>query len=105
MRGPQRPHIVVLLVVLVWALSSVAYLGREDGSAGLTLIGWAHAVFFLPGISVLKLAGGPVGNGDLPLAACLSWVLYSGVAAGFVQLVVVIRRASRPGDGGAPRRS
>jgi hypothetical protein len=87
-----RKYLIALGFVIVWAVFSYAYLGVEDGSSGLSPLGWAHAVFFLPGGLLLQAVKGSHGNADLPLMAAFSFCVYAAVAAIVVIGVEFFRR-------------
>ena len=75
-----RPFVPTVGVVSFWCLFSMAYLGVEDGSSGLSPLGWVHAAFLLPGLFPAVLIKGSYHNGDLPLAFLLSWLFYTAIA-------------------------
>ena len=59
---------------------SWAYLGVEDGSSGLSPLGWLAAAFFVPGGLLFQVVKGSHGNADLPLMAEFSFCAYGVVA-------------------------
>jgi len=91
----HRPHLIVLGVVAIWGVFSWAYLGVEDGSSGLSLLGWIHAVFFIPGGVFIQTLKGGHSNADLPLMVGISWLTYSLLAFGIAQAVCVIRKRKK----------
>jgi len=82
-----RPYLIAVAVVTIWGVLSVAYIGEEDGSSGLSPVGYVHAAFLLPGVWVLRAFVGALGNRDLPLAVAISWVGYCLVALAIAHLV------------------
>ncbi|HSV99858.1 MAG TPA: hypothetical protein VLI39_06780 [Sedimentisphaerales bacterium] len=88
-----RKYLIAVGLVALWAVFSYAYLGVEDGSSGLSPLGWAHAVFFLPGGLLLQAVKGSHGNADLPLMAAFSFCVYAAVAFLAVIGVGVFSRA------------
>lgn len=70
-----------------------AYLGVEDGSSGLSPLGWIAGVFFVPGGLLLQAVKGSHGNADLPLMAGFSFCVYAVVAVLAMMGVEVFRRA------------
>jgi len=87
-----RLRIVALGVVTAWAVFAWAYLGVEDGSSGMSPLGWLHVVFFLPGGFLFQAVKGSHSNSDLPIMALASWIAYSLVALGIAVGVKVIRK-------------
>ena len=87
-----RIHLIALGVVAVWGVFSYAYLGSEDGSSGLSLLGWIHVVFFVPGGILMQILKGSHSNADLPIMAGTGWLTYSLLALGIAQVVCVIRK-------------
>jgi hypothetical protein len=83
--------------VTLWGGFSVAYLGAEDGSSGLSPVGYVQAAFFAPGTGILRAAGGPLGNRDLPAAVAISWACYVAVAV-LIAHVVARRRTVANGQ-------
>jgi hypothetical protein len=95
-QGKMRPfqkYLIALGVAGLWAAFSYAYVGVEDGSSGLSLLGWVHAVFFLPGGLLLQAVKGSHSNADLPLMAAFSLCVYMVVAVLAVMGVGLLRRA------------
>ncbi len=80
----MRRYVIVLVVVTAWAVFSYMYLGVEDGSSGLSPLGWLHATFFIPGGCLMQVVKGSHGNADLPLMAAVSWVSYALLSVGIV---------------------
>jgi hypothetical protein len=81
----KRPIAMALTVVAFWGLFAALYLGVEDGSSGLSLIGLLHVFFFLPGLVVMDLIKGNHSNADLP------WMWLIGAAAYSLVLLLVIQ--------------
>jgi hypothetical protein len=90
-----RIHLVALGIVAVWAVFSYAYLGMEDGSSGLSPLGWISAVFFIPGGSLMQSLKGSHSNADLPLMAGAGWLLFSMLALAIAQGVSLIRKPAQ----------
>jgi membrane-bound acyltransferase YfiQ involved in biofilm formation len=76
----HRKYLIALGVVALWAVFSWAYLGVEDGSSGLSPLGWLAAVFFVPGGLLLQAVKGSHANADLPLMAAFSFCVYAVLA-------------------------
>jgi hypothetical protein len=76
----------------MWGVFSYAYLGVEDGSSGLSLLGWIHGVFFIPGGILMQALRGSHSNADLPLMAGIGWLTYSLLALGIAQVVCVFQK-------------
>ena len=76
----------------MWGVFSYAYLGVEDGSSGLSPLGWIHSVFFIPGGRLLQQLKGGHSNADLPLMAGTGWLTYSLLALGIAQVACLIRK-------------
>ena len=92
-----RGHLIAVAVVTAWAVFGYAYLGVEDGSSGLSPLGWLHAIFFLPGGFVMQQLKGAHSNADLPLMAGIGWLAYSLLAIALVQLVRMARGPRKAG--------
>lgn len=88
-----RKYLIAVGLVALWAVFSWAYLGVEDGSSGLSPLGWIHAVFFLPGGLLLQAVKGSHGNRDLPLMAVFSFCVYAAVVVLAVKGGEILRRA------------
>jgi hypothetical protein len=73
----HRKYLIALGVVALWAVFSYAYLGVEDGSSGLSPLGWLAAVFFVPGGLLFQVVKGSHANADLPLMAVFGFCLYA----------------------------
>ena len=73
---------IALGVVSLWCVLACAYLSVEDGSSGLSPLGWAAGLFFVPGGIALQVFKGSHSNADLPLMAGISWITYAALAAG-----------------------
>ncbi|MBP8303614.1 MAG: hypothetical protein KBE04_05755 [Phycisphaerae bacterium] len=86
-------------VVSLWCVLACAYLGVEDGSSGLSPLGWAAGLFFVPGGIALQVFKGSHSNADLPLMAGISWIAYGILAIGvlFAWRAVARRRSSSRG--------
>jgi hypothetical protein len=89
----HRKYLIALGLVALWAVFSYAYLGVEDGSSGLSPLGWTAGVFFLPGGLVLQAVKGSHSNGDLPVMAVFSFCVYAGVVVLGANGVEFLRRA------------
>lgn len=91
----HEAHLVALGAVTAWAVFSYAYLGVEDGSSGLSPLGWLSAVFFLPGGFALSQLKGSHGNADLPLMAVISWITFALPAIAAVRIGTLFARPTR----------
>lgn len=83
-----RKYLIAVGLVVLWAVFSYAYLGVEDGSSGLSPLGWLAAVFFVPGGLLFQVVKGSHGNADLYLMAAFSFCVYMLV------VVLVVRGIS-----------
>ncbi|MEN6336563.1 MAG: hypothetical protein ABFE01_20095 [Phycisphaerales bacterium] len=96
-----RKYLIALALVAVWGVFSCAYLGVEDGSSGLSPFGWLAGAFFVPGgllLEAVKEMSRKSGHvllmdGDLLLAAALSFCIYAVVVVLAVKSVASLRRA------------
>lgn len=88
-----RKYLIAVGVVALWAVFSWAYLGVEDGSSGLSPLGWLAAVFFVPGGLLFQAVKGSHGNADLPLMAVIGFCAYAVVVVLAVIGVDFLRRA------------
>lgn len=79
----------------MWGGLSYTCLGVEDGSSGLSLLGWIHGVFFIPGGILMQTLRGSHSNADLPLMCGIGWVTYSLLALGIVRAVSVVRKQKK----------
>ena len=93
-----KTHLIALGVVAVGGLFSYGYLGVEDGSSGLSVLGWIHAVYFIPGVHLVSKLKGSYSNSDLPLIAAIGWLTFSLLALGVAQLGCMIRRKNPQHD-------
>ena len=87
----MRKYFIAVLAVTLWSLFSFAYLGREDGSSGLSVLGWIHAIFFMPGLFLLLIFKASYSNQDLPAIAAYSWLAYTAVVLLGVKFARVIQ--------------
>ena len=85
-----RKYMIALGFVGLWAVFSYAYLGVEDGSSGLSPLGWMAGVFLVPGGLLLQAVKGSHSNADLPLMAAFSFCLYAVVVVLFVKGAVLL---------------
>lgn len=98
MRKVPRLYWIALGIIGLWGVFSYAYLGVEDGSSGLSPLGWIHSVFFLPGLFLFHTLKGTYSNADLPLAAVCSLGVYAVAVVlairgvGFLNRAVLKRR-------------
>lgn len=88
----RRAHWLALAGCSAWAAFGFAYLGVEDGSSGLSALGWLHAGFFLPAL----LVWGGHSNADLPWMGALAWLFWCGCALLVVQGVGALRPRVAP---------
>jgi len=82
----------------LWAAFSYAYLSVEDGSSGLSPLGWIHAVFFFPGGIALSSTKGSLSNADLPIMAGFSFFVYTVVALFVVKSVCFLQHRVYGGE-------
>jgi hypothetical protein len=82
-----RKYIIAISVVTFWAVFAYAYLGVEDGSSGLSILGYIHAFFFIPGGLFFQFLKGFHSNSDLPFMAILSWFIYVLLIVIMVKLI------------------
>jgi len=83
-----RKYLIALALVAVWAVFSCAYLGTEDGSSGLSPLGWLADAFIVSGAWLLEAVkemsrkNGYVllMDGDLLLAVAFSFCVYAVAA-------------------------
>lgn len=75
-----RKYLITVGLVALWAVFSYAHLGVEDGSSGLSPLGWLAAVFFVPGGLLFQAVKGSHANADLPLMAAFGFCVYAVVA-------------------------
>lgn len=86
-------HACLAGIATAWGLFSYAYLGVEDGSSGLSPLGWIQTGFFLPGgFLVTRLHGGSYTNADLPIMAFLSWLIFLVIAVGLAHSLRLLRK-------------
>jgi hypothetical protein len=78
--------------VVLWSVFSYAYLGVEDGSSGLSPLGWISAVFFVPGGLLLYATKGAHSNTGLPTMAVFSFCAYVVVLLFVIKGVARLRR-------------
>jgi len=90
-----KAHFIAFGIVTVWAVLSYAYIGVEDGSSGLSPLGWLNAVFFVPGGLLMQKLKGTHSNADLPVMAVVSWITFSLVAIGVAQLVRMMKKSRK----------
>jgi len=77
-------HLAAVATITLWGLFSYAYIGVEDGSSGLSLLGWVHVLFHIPGLFLVTQCKGTYTNADLPVVAMISWLIYVTLAVGIV---------------------
>ena len=82
-----RNYLIAIGIITLWAVFSYAYLGAEDGSSGLSVLGWIHALFFFPGGFIFHIINVSHSNSDLPIIAVMSWLVYV--------LLIILTRTSR----------
>ena len=98
-----KAHAIAVGVVSSWGAFAWLYLGSEDGSSGLSVLGWLQAGFLAPGAILCQVLKGMHGNSDLPLIAAASWVTYGLVGAAVVGGAQAVgRRLSRGSSGQRP---
>ena len=98
-----RKYLIALALVAVWAVFSFSYpyLGIEDGSSGLSPLGWLAGVFIVPGAWLLEAVkemsrkNGYVllMDGDLLLAVAFSFCIYAAVVVLAIKSTASLRRA------------
>ncbi len=85
-----KTHIIAIVIVTIWAVFAYAYLGVEDGSSGLSILGKISAVFFIPGGLLIQKIGGNFSNNEIPFAAITSWFIFSLIALAIAQIKTMI---------------
>lgn len=93
----RRAHGFALACCTAWAVFGWAYLGVEDGSSGLSPLGWLHALFFLPALGVAQGIWGSHSNADLLWMGLVAWLFWSLSVLAVVQMVGTRRRMAVPG--------
>ena len=88
-----RKYMIALGFVGLWAVFSYAYLGVEDGSSGLSPLGWIQSAFLVPGLFLFRAVKGAYSNADLPLIAALSLCAYAVVVVLVVKSAGLLKRA------------
>ncbi len=88
-----RKYLIALGLIALWAVFAYAYLGVEDGSSGLSPLGWIAGVFFLPGGLLLRAVTGSHSNADLSLMAGFSFCVYVVVVVLAVKAIGLLGRA------------
>lgn len=73
----QRPIVFALVLVGLWGLFAAVYLGAEDGSSGLSILGIAHVLFFYPGLMLMNAWKENHSNADLPAMWLVGAATYS----------------------------
>jgi len=71
---------------------SFAYLSVEDGSSGLSPVGWISVTFFVPGAFLMQQLKCSHSNADLPLMAVIGWLTFSLAVLVIAQVALWIRR-------------
>ena len=92
-----RTELVAIAAVTAWAVFAYAYLGVEDGSTGLSPIGWLHAIFFIPGRFVFQIFKTTYTNAELPVMAGISWLAYAILAFSITHAVIHIFNRRKKG--------
>ncbi len=85
-------HLIAVAAVTAWAAFSYLYLGVEDGSSGLSVLGWVHGVFFIPGGLLVVAVKGAISNYALPFMAVMSWLFYLLLAFSIIEAAMFFRR-------------
>ncbi len=93
-----RPYIIAVGIVAVWAAFAYRYLGVEDGSSGLSPLGWICGVFFIPGGLLLSAITGTRSNADLPAMSAFSFCMYAVIALLVTKGVTCLGRAVHRGE-------
>ncbi len=88
-----RKYMIAFGFVGLWAVFSYAYLGVEDGSSGLSPLGWIHAAFFVPGLFLFRATKGAYSNADLPLIAAFSLCVYAVIVVLAIKSAGLLKRA------------
>ena len=97
-----RKYLIAIGVVTLWAVFSYAYLGVENGSSGLSILGWVQDLFFFPGGFLFHAIKESYSNTDLPTMAGISWFVYVLVILLVVKCICVLRKTiiqSKPKNG------
>ncbi len=90
-----RAHFIAIGIVTVWAIFAYAWLNVEDGSSGLSFLGKISAVFFLPGGLLMQSIRGTFSNTGIPLAAIISWLIFTVIALGIAQFIAMILNSKK----------
>lgn len=90
------PYAVAFGLVTIWGFFAYAYLGVEDGSSGLSPLGYVHLGFFLPGLYVFRVFNSSYTNSNIPLIAAISWLIYTILALAAAHATIILRRQKRP---------
>jgi hypothetical protein len=85
-----KAHIIAIAIVTVWAVFAYAYLGVEDGSSGLSILGKISAVFFIPGGILMQFTRGSHSNSDITFMAITSWFIFALIAIVIAQIAKMI---------------
>jgi predicted neutral ceramidase superfamily lipid hydrolase len=85
-----KAHLIAIGIVTVWAIFAYAWLSVEDGSSGLSVLGKASAVFFLPGGLLMQSIRGSFSSAEIPLAAVISWLIFSLIVLLITQVTTMI---------------
>ncbi|MHC4375191.1 MAG: hypothetical protein ACYS26_01200 [Planctomycetota bacterium] len=84
-------RVAALVAASLWALFALLYLGVEDGSSGLSLLGNLTLAFFMPGLLLMQALEGAHSNADMPFMAFMSWLVYAIAGQVIVTLVLWLR--------------
>jgi len=99
---PLRKYLIAIVAVTLWGGFSYAYIGVEDGSSGLSILGLLHAIFIIPGGFIFHVVKGSHSNADIPVMAGISWFVYVLVSVLVVKCVCIFRKninRSKSNDG------
>lgn len=96
---------IVLARVTAWGIFSLAHVGVEDGSSGLSVLGWVSFGFFMPGRCLMDGISGAHTNADVPPMAAVSWVLFSACGVGLAQAIASVHHAAQQAAEASKRRA
>lgn len=69
-------RLMVLFAVSGWAVFSLLYAGVEDGSSGLSPLGYLVLAFYMPGLLLFQALEGSHRNSDVPAMVFAGWAFY-----------------------------
>lgn len=91
----SKLRLIALACVTAWCIFALAYVGREDGSSGLSVLGWLQAIFFFPGLCLMQAVAGAHSNADIPRMAAVGWVLFALCGMGIAEVIASVCRGAQ----------